>query len=57
VADAYFRVQEARGQVAGTQDVVDKGLALQEKFRSLVHDPPDQTAEHRGRADLAESRW
>jgi outer membrane protein TolC len=54
VADAYFRVQEARGLVAGTQDVVDKGLALQQKFRSLVHDPPDQTAEHRGRADLAE---
>src|SRR5262249_22730264 len=40
VADAYFRVQEARGHVAATQDVVDKGLALQKKFRSLVHDPP-----------------
>jgi outer membrane protein TolC len=54
VADAYFRVQEARGLVASIQDVLDKGLALQKKFRERVHEPPDVTAEHRGNADLAE---
>jgi hypothetical protein len=33
VADAYFSVQAARGQVAATQDMVDKARALGEKVR------------------------
>jgi outer membrane protein TolC len=35
VAQAYFNVQRARGQLAGAQDVVDKGHALAEKVKGL----------------------
>jgi outer membrane protein TolC len=54
VADAYFRVQEARGRVAGTQDVVDKAHALAEKVRSLAPDVLHPTDVHRARTDLGE---
>jgi outer membrane protein TolC len=54
VADAYFSVQAARGQVAATQDMVDKARALGEKVRLLAPGKLDPTDLHRARAELAE---
>jgi outer membrane protein TolC len=54
VAEAYFGVQQARGRVAGIQDVLEKGDALREKLRTLrpaLLDPADM---HRARTVLAE---
>jgi outer membrane protein TolC len=54
VADAYFAVQVGRGQLAATQDVVDKSHALAEKVRSLTPGPLDPTDVHRALAELAD---
>jgi outer membrane protein TolC len=54
VADAYFSVQAARGQVAGTQDVLDQAEALREKIRSQAQGSLSPTNVHRALADLAE---
>ncbi len=54
VADAYFRVQEARGVLAGTQDAVDKARVAAEKVRSLAKGLLNPTDVHRARAALAE---
>jgi outer membrane protein TolC len=53
-AEAYFNVQQARGVLAGTIDVVNKGLELRHAIdaqRTLASRPTDQ---HRARALLAE---
>ena len=54
VAVAYFNVQRARGQLAGTQDVVNKGLALQDKVKSLRLGLVAPTDFDRARALLAD---
>jgi outer membrane protein TolC len=53
-AEAYFNVQQAHGRLAGTQDVVDKALALRDRARSLAQGQFDPTDVHRARAELAE---
>jgi outer membrane protein TolC len=53
-AEAYFDVQQARGRLAGTQDVVDKALSLRDKARSLALGQFDPTDVHRALAELAE---
>jgi outer membrane protein TolC len=54
VADAWFSVQVARGNVAATQDVVDKAHVLVEKVRSMAGGLLDPIDVHRGRAALAD---
>jgi outer membrane protein TolC len=61
VAEAYFAVQQARGSLAGAQDVLAKSLALRQKLRNPGQDkdviPPaalGATDAHRGLAQLAE---
>jgi outer membrane protein TolC len=54
VADAYFRVQDARGEVAATQDMVDKAQTLRERVRSLAQGLLDPADVSRARATLAE---
>jgi outer membrane protein TolC len=53
-AEAYFGVQQARGRLAGIQDVLDKGAALREKIRTLRPALLDPTDMHRAGAELAE---
>jgi len=38
VAEAYFNVQQARGRMAGTQDVAEKAKDLTDKVRALAKD-------------------
>jgi outer membrane protein TolC len=52
VAEAYFNVQQARGRVAGTQDVIDKGLALAAKLRERGGGALYPTDVHRALAQL-----
>jgi outer membrane protein TolC len=52
VADAYFRVQEARGRVAGTEDVVDKAQALTAKVRAMAPGPLEATDVRRAQTNL-----
>jgi outer membrane protein TolC len=54
VAEAYFKVQEARGHIAGTQDIIEKGLILGEKLREFSKAPGGATNLSRARAVLAE---
>jgi outer membrane protein TolC len=54
VAEAYFNVQQARGRLAGAQDVVDKAQALGEKVRGLAQGLLDPADVHRARTLLAE---
>jgi outer membrane protein TolC len=53
VAEAYFNVQQARGHLAGTQDVVDKAEALRDKLRAQAQGLFDPTDVHRARTELA----
>jgi outer membrane protein TolC len=52
-AEAYFNVQQARGRLAATQDVIEKGLQL----RTVIDSEPMASARstdlHRARAQLA----
>jgi outer membrane protein TolC len=53
VAEAYFNVQQARGRLAGIQDVLDKSRILGEKIRTPgVAEPSDRA---RARTELAEA--
>jgi outer membrane protein TolC len=54
VAQAYFNVQRARGQLAGAQDVVNKGIALAEKVKGLKLGLVAPADVHRARALLAD---
>jgi outer membrane protein TolC len=54
VADAYFNVQQARGRLAGIQDVIDKGRDLADKLRAPGVGRLDPTDVSRARAELAE---
>jgi outer membrane protein TolC len=53
VAQAYFNVQRARGQLAGAQDVVNKGLELRDKVQGLRLGLVGPTDVDRARALLA----
>jgi outer membrane protein TolC len=53
-AEAYFNVQQARGLLAGTQDVVDKSHVLVAKARALGQGSFSPTDVHRGLAQLAD---
>jgi outer membrane protein TolC len=52
-AEAYFNVQQARGRLAATQDVVDKGLALGKAIGKEPLEAGRATNLHRARALLA----
>ena len=52
-AEAYFNIQQARGRLAGVQDVVDKGQALAERARRLGQGLFDPTDVSRARTQLA----
>jgi outer membrane protein TolC len=54
VAEAYFNVQQARGRVAGIEDVLARGRALADRVRALGPGLLDPTDVHRARAELAE---
>jgi hypothetical protein len=54
VAEAYFNVQQARGHLAGTQDVVDKGRELGARLRAQGQGSFSPTDVHRARTVLAE---
>ena len=53
-AEAYFTVEQARGRVAGTLDVLNKGRALAEKVRSLGQGFIDPADIYRARTALIE---
>jgi outer membrane protein TolC len=53
-AEAYFNVQQARGILAGAQDLIDKSRVLVERVRALRPEGLDPTNVHRAGADLAE---
>jgi outer membrane protein TolC len=53
VAQAYFNVQRARGQLAGAEDIVNKGIALAEKVKGLKLGLVAPTDVNRARALLA----
>jgi hypothetical protein len=54
VAEAYFNVQQARGQMAGAMDVISKVQALADKINSLPQSPVSITDVNRARAQLAD---
>jgi outer membrane protein TolC len=54
VAEAYFNVQQARGELAGGQDVITKVQALADKINSLPKSPVNTTDVNRARAQLAD---
>jgi outer membrane protein TolC len=54
VAEAYFNVQQARGQMAGATDVISKVQALADKINSLPQSPVSLTDVNRARAQLAD---
>ena len=54
VAEAYFAVQQARGRLAGVQDLVDKARELDKKFAALVQEAAKSADVPRARAALAE---
>jgi outer membrane protein TolC len=54
VAEAYFNVQQARGQMAGASDVIRKVQALADKINSLPQSPVSATDVSRARAQLAD---
>jgi outer membrane protein TolC len=54
VADAYFKVQQARGEVAATQDMVNKARSLEQKARSLAKGVFDPIDVHRAATALTE---
>jgi outer membrane protein TolC len=53
-AQAYFKVQSARGHLAGTEDVIDKGQKLTDKVRGLHLGLVAPTDVDRARALLAD---
>jgi outer membrane protein TolC len=53
-AEAYFRVQEARGRLAGAQDAVEKGKELAKKIQALGKGLTPPIEADRARAELAE---
>jgi len=53
-AQAYFKVQDARGHLAGTEDVVDKGRKLADKVKGLNLGQVAPTDIDRARALLAD---
>jgi outer membrane protein TolC len=53
-AQAYFRVQSARGHFAGTEDVIDKGRRLADKVRGMHLGQVAPTDVDRARALLAD---
>jgi outer membrane protein TolC len=54
VAEAYFNVQQSRGQLAGARDVIKKSQALADKINSLQKSPLTITDLNRARAQLAD---
>jgi outer membrane protein TolC len=54
VALAYFNVQQARGLLAGAQDIVGKSHALREKIQTMDPNVVRGTDLHRALAQLAE---
>jgi outer membrane protein TolC len=54
VADAYFHVQQARGVLAGGNDVLAKSRELAEKIRAMGQGPVSETDINRARAQLAD---
>jgi outer membrane protein TolC len=54
VSDAYFAVQMARGELAATQDVVDKAHALAQRFGSRTMARFNPTDVHRAKAAVAD---
>ena len=52
-AEAYFNVQQARGRLAATRDVVEKGLALSKAIDVMIAGLARQTDLHRAKALLA----
>jgi outer membrane protein TolC len=54
VAEAYFNVQQSRGQLAGARDVITKSQALADKINSLQRSPVTVTDLNRARAQFAD---
>jgi outer membrane protein TolC len=54
VAESYFNVQQARGQLAGASDVITKSQALADKINSLERSPLTITDLNRARAQFAD---
>jgi outer membrane protein TolC len=54
VAESYFNVQQARGQIAGANDVIRKVQALADKINSLPKSPVSATDVSRAEAQLAD---
>ncbi len=53
-ANAYFNVQQARGRLAGDQDVIAKARALSDKVRAMFRSPVPTTDENRALALAAD---